>query len=126
MRVCLSSREEKRWETWSSTREMAVARNSVANAGDPTGWPRTRSPVVTSTGVVAVGLVAVGDGVLENEAMACWIWAAMRRPYSRRMAGIAESPFVEVRMRVLMVLMYRPRKGARRWNSSRKKRTSGK
>ena len=39
---------------------------------DWTGWPRTRRPVVTSTGVIAFGSVAVGVGdcVLENEAMA--------------------------------------------------------
>eukprot|EP00956_Cyclotella_meneghiniana_P009466 scaffold13088_cov33-Cyclotella_meneghiniana.AAC.4 len=104
-RVCLSWRDSNRWETWASTLEMAESMNLVAKSGDPTGWPRTRRPVVTSTGAVALGSRAVGAGVLEKEAMACWIWVAMRRPYSRRMAGSAEVLLVELRMRVLMVLM---------------------
>ena len=56
--------------------------------------------MATSTGVVALGLVGVGEGLLEKVAMAMVS------------AGMAEAPFlVEVRMQVLMVLRKRPLEG---------------
>jgi hypothetical protein len=64
-RVALSLMEAKSAVTCCSTLSMAAERNSLQKSGDPTGCPRTRSPVVTSTGVVALGLELVGLGLDE-------------------------------------------------------------
>ncbi len=39
-----------------------------ANVADPTGWPRSLKPVVSSTGISGADLL-VGCGVVENDAM---------------------------------------------------------
>jgi hypothetical protein len=61
-RVALSLIDWKRASTCFSTLSMAVERKALQKSGDPAGCPRTRRPVVTSTGVVAVGSEAVGHG----------------------------------------------------------------
>jgi hypothetical protein len=43
-------------------------KNSVANAAEPTGWPRRRHPEVSSTGTGGA-VVSVGWGVTENWAI---------------------------------------------------------
>ena len=50
MMVGLSARESNSLSTCAWTSEMALAKKDCANSGEPTGCPRTRKPVVTSTG----------------------------------------------------------------------------
>lgn len=69
--VCLSERESKRESTCCLTLSRASAKKVLAKVLEPTGWPRTRRPVVTSTGAVAWGLEGVGAGLLEKVAMVC-------------------------------------------------------
>ena len=47
---------------------MREEKNSVANAAEPTGWPRRQHPEVSSTGMGGAAL-SVGWGVTENWAI---------------------------------------------------------
>ena len=56
--------------------------------------------------------------------MALKTWSAMAEPYASAMDGKADSPLVEVRIRVLMGFRMQPRGVASFSNSSNKKRRS--
>ncbi len=47
---------------------MHLWKNLDTNVADPTGWPRSLKPVVSSTGISGADL-SVGCGVVENDVM---------------------------------------------------------
>ena len=53
---------------FSFTFEMQEEKKVVAKEAEPTGWPRSQNPVMSSTGSGGVDL-SVGCGQLENSAI---------------------------------------------------------
>ncbi len=66
--VCSSVMEFDMETRYSLTLLTCEVKNSVAKPGDPTGWPRSRKPVVSLTGMAGADLL-VGCGRVENSAM---------------------------------------------------------
>ncbi len=62
--VCSSVMEVVRDDTFSFTFEMQEEKKVVAKEAEPTGWPRSRKPVVSSTGRGGADL-SVGCGRVE-------------------------------------------------------------
>ncbi len=81
---------------------MREEKNLVANAAEPTGWPRRQHPEVSSTGTGGA-VVSVGWGVTEN-----WVIVSERevaRAWFRdERSGNIEVPLQEVKMWVLNLL----------------------
>ena len=66
--VCSSVMEVVRDDIFSFTFEMQEEKKVVAKEAEPTGWPRSRKPVVSSTGRGRADL-SVGCGRVENSAI---------------------------------------------------------
>ena len=73
--VCSSVMEVVRDDIFSFTFEMQEEKKVVAKEADPTGWPRSRKPVVSSTGRGGADLL-VGCGRVENSAIVAEIEVA--------------------------------------------------
>ena len=77
---------------------MQEEKNSVANAAEPTGWPRRRHPEVSSTEMGGAALL-VGWGVTENWTIA--LEREVARAWSQEeRSGNIEVSLQEVSMRV--------------------------
>ena len=66
--VCSSVMEVVRDDIFSFTFVMQEEKKVVAKEAEPTGWPRSRNPVVSSIGMGGVDL-SVGCGRVENSAI---------------------------------------------------------
>ena len=66
--VCSSVMEVVRDDIFSFTFAMQEEKKVVAKEAKPTGWPRSRNPVVSSTGMGGADL-SVGCGRVENSAI---------------------------------------------------------
>ena len=75
-------------------------KNCFAKVTEPSGWPRRRRPVVTST-LVGTGLALTREVDLEYFEIAASMESAMEAPYLLRILGSPDVPFVEVMIRVL-------------------------
>jgi len=73
--VCSSVMEVVRDDIFSFTFEMQEEKKVVVKEADPTGWPRSRKPVVSSTGRGGADLL-VGCGRVENSAIVAEIEVA--------------------------------------------------
>ncbi len=73
--VCSSVMEVVSDDIFSFTFEMQEEKKVVAKEAEPTGWPRSRKPVVSSTGRGGVDL-SVGCGRVENSAIVAEIEVA--------------------------------------------------
>ncbi len=102
---------------------MREEKNSVANAAEPTGWPRRRHPDVSSTGRGGA-VVSVGWGVTENWGIVSEREVA-RAWFRDERSGNIDVPLQEVRMRVLNLLTKHPRRAPRDWSSWHRKLRSG-
>jgi len=73
--VCSSVMELVRDDMFSFTFAMQDEKKVVAKEAEPTGWPRSRNPVVSSTGRGGADL-SVGCGRVENSAIVAEIEVA--------------------------------------------------
>ena len=73
--VCSSVMEMLRDDIFSFTFEMQEEKKEVAKEAEPTGWPRSRKPVVSSTARGGAEL-SVGCGRVENSAIVAEIEVA--------------------------------------------------
>jgi hypothetical protein len=105
--VCSSVMEVVSDEMLACTVEMQEEKKVVAKEAEPTGWPRRRKPVVSSTGIGGADL-SVGCGRVENSAMVVEIDVA-RTGFIVWRRGNVEDPLQEVSIRVFEGLMKQPR-----------------
>ena len=95
----------ERVEMQSRTVVVHLSKKLEAKAADPTGCPRRRQPVVTSTGMLFVG--SSGSGLLEKFAIVRDI-ASPRSAFAMRIASIGDVSLHEVSIRVFDVLTKHP------------------
>ena len=105
--VCSSVMEVVSDEMLVFTVETQEEKKEVAKEAEPTGWPRRRKPVVSSTGRGGADL-SVGCGRVENSAMVAEMDVARARLIVWR-RGNVEDPSQEVSIRVLEGLTKQPR-----------------
>ena len=96
--VCLSVMEVDREVRLSLTAVTQEERNSFANVVEPTGWPRRRKPVVSSTGSAGADLL-VGWGFVENSAIV-FVMDCAKVGFVVWRRGRVEVPLHEVRIHV--------------------------
>ena len=105
--VCSSVMEAVRDEMLVFTVETQEEKKVVAKEAEPTGCPRRRKPVVSSTGRGGADL-SVGCGRVENSAMVAEMDVARAGLIVWR-RGNVEDPSQEVSIRVLEGLTKQPR-----------------
>ena len=105
--VCSSVMEVDREVRLSLTAATREERNSFANVVEPTGWPRRRKPVVSSTGSAGADLL-VGWGFVENSAIV-FVMDYAKVGLVVWMRGREDVPLHEVRIRVFDGLTKHPR-----------------
>ena len=95
----------ERVEMQSRTVVVHLSKKLEANSAEPTGCPRRRQPVVTSTGMVLSG--SSGSGLLENAAIVREI-AAPRAASVRLIVSSGDTLLQEVSILVFEVLTKQP------------------
>jgi len=105
--VCSSVMEAVSDEMLFFTVETQEEKKVVAKEAEPTGWPRRRKPVVSSTGRGGADL-SVGCGRVENSAMVVEIDVARAGLIAWRRGNVDE-PSQEVSIRVFEGLTKQPR-----------------